>query len=143
MMDILARKLRDNGLKVTPQRLSIYGILMDTKEHPSAENIYEAIKRRMPSMSFNTVYKTLGSLEDSGLIKKLVVEENHYRFDADTSPHAHILCVQCKKLEDVAGDFGEKAKVMREELSARDNRKLFGEELYFFGLCHECAGTQQ
>ncbi|HBS61007.1 MAG TPA: transcriptional repressor [Firmicutes bacterium] len=143
IMEILAQKLRENGLKVTPQRLSIYGILRDTKEHPSAEKIYEAIKQRMPSMSFNTVYKTLSSLEENGLIKKLVVEESHYRFDADTSPHAHILCVQCKKLEDVQGDFGERVKMMREEFSARHNRELFGEELYFFGYCLECAGKKQ
>lgn len=142
-MDVLTQKLREKGLKVTPQRLSIYGMLMNTKEHPSAETIYEQIKIRMPSISFNTVYKTLGSLEESGLIKKLVVEENHYRFDADTSPHAHILCVQCNKLEDVPGEYGEKAKAMREEFSQKYGRKLFGEELYFFGHCLACAKLQQ
>jgi Fur family transcriptional regulator, peroxide stress response regulator len=138
-MDILAAKLREKGLKVTPQRLSIYGILLDTKEHPSAETIYEVVKSRMPSISFNTVYKTLSSLEESGLIKKLVVEENHYRFDADTSPHAHILCVKCNKLEDVPGDYGKRAQAMREEFSLLYNRNLCGEELYFFGYCTQCA----
>lgn len=142
-MDILTLRLREKGLKVTPQRLSIYGMLMNTKEHPSAETIYDKIRLRMPSISFNTVYKTLGSLEERGLIKKLVVEENHYRFDADTSPHAHILCVQCNKLEDVPGDYGEKAKVMREEFAEKYNRKLFAEELYFFGYCPECAKIRQ
>lgn len=142
-MDLLAQKLREKGLKVTPQRLSIYGILMDTKEHPSAETVYGEIKKRMPTISFNTVYKTLGSLEESGLIKKLVVEENHYRFDADTSPHAHLLCVKCNKLEDVFGDYGEKAKAMREEFSAKNHRKIFGEELYFFGYCLSCEKVMQ
>ena len=138
-MDILAQRLREKGLKVTPQRLSIYGVLRATKEHPSAETIYEEIKVRMPSISFNTVYKTLSCFEESGLIKKLVVEENHYRFDADTSPHAHILCVQCRKLEDVPGDYGEKAQAMREEFSRQYARQIFGEELYFFGHCPACA----
>lgn len=142
-MDLLAQKLREKGLKVTPQRLTIYGILIDTKEHPSAESVYGEIKKRMPSISFNTVYKTLGSLEESGLIKKLVVEENHYRFDADTSPHAHLLCVECNKLEDVPGDYGEKAKAMREEFSQKYGRIILGEELYFFGYCLACAEQQQ
>jgi Fur family peroxide stress response transcriptional regulator len=139
-VDILASKLREKGLKVTPQRLSIYGILMDTKEHPSAETIYEVVKDRMPSISFNTVYKTLSSLEESGLIKKLVVEENHYRFDADTSPHAHILCIRCNKLEDVPGDYGLQVRLMREEYAKMHNREIIAEELYFFGYCTQCTG---
>lgn len=142
-MEILAQKLREKGLKVTPQRLSIYNILMETKEHPSAEGIYEIIKKRMPAISFNTVYKTLGCFEESGLIKKLVVEENHYRFDADTSPHAHILCIHCNKLEDVPGDYGEKVKAMRREFSEQYGRQIFGEELYFFGYCLTCAAIHQ
>lgn len=137
-MDVIAQKLREKGLKVTPQRLSIYGILMETTEHPSAEKIYTEIREHMPSISFNTVYKTLGSLAESGLIKKLVVEENHYRFDADISPHAHFLCVQCNKLEDVPGDYGERVKAMREEFSAQFSRQILGEELYFFGYCAAC-----
>lgn len=138
-MQTLAFKLRENGLKVTPQRLAIYEILMQTKEHPRAETIYEVVKSRMPSISFNTVYKTLGSLEESGLIKKLVVEENHYRFDADTSAHAHLLCVRCNKLEDIPGDYGQKARLMREEFARTHHRTLLGEELYFFGYCDKCG----
>lgn len=137
-MDTLAQKLRENGLKVTPQRLSIYGLLLETTQHPSAEAIYEAVKSSMPSISFNTVYKTLGSLADSGLIKKLVVEENHYRFDADTRPHAHLLCVRCNKLEDVPGEYGKKVQLMREEFASEHERTIFSEELYFFGYCCEC-----
>lgn len=140
-MDDLARKLRENGLKVTPQRLSIYGLLLGTKEHPSAETIYAQVKSNMPSISFNTVYKTLSSLEESGLIKKLVVEENHYRFDADTSPHAHLLCVNCNKLEDIPGEYGSRVRMMREEFASTSGRTIISEELYFFGYCGHCGQT--
>ena len=124
-MDTLALKLRENGLKVTPQRLSIYGLLLATKQHPSAEAIYEAVKSSMPSINFNTVYKTLSSLAESGLIKKLVVEENHYRFDADTSPHAHLLCVQCNGLEDVPGEYGRNVRLMREQFASEHESGQF------------------
>jgi Fur family peroxide stress response transcriptional regulator len=142
-MDTLAQKLRENGLKVTPQRLSIYGLLLETKQHPSAEAIYEVVKSSMPSISFNTVYKTLGSLEESGLIKKLVVEENHYRFDADTSPHAHLLCVRCNGIEDIPGAYGRKVQLMREEFASEHGRTIFSEQLYFFGYCCKCEHTNE
>jgi len=142
-MITLTQRLRENGLKVTPQRLSIFGLLLETKEHPSAEAIYEVVKSSMPSISFNTVYKTLGSLAESGLIKKLVVEENHYRFDADTRPHAHLLCIQCSSLEDIPGEYGRKVQLMRKEFANEFERTIFSEELYFFGYCRKCEPNNQ
>ena len=80
-----ATLLKSKGLRVTPQRLAILDILRSTKAHPSVETVYDLVRERFPSISFNTVYKTLQSFEDAGLVWKLSID-NLYRYDGNTLP---------------------------------------------------------
>ena len=80
------------GLKLTPQRLAILEYLEGNKNHPSAEDIYKALKPRFPSMSFATVYNTLEILVKKGVIKELNIESSRKRFDPFTHPHHHFFC---------------------------------------------------
>ena len=92
--------LRDHGLQVTYQRLAIYQALYFTKEHPSAEVIYQQVKKRFPMISLGTVYKTLEKFYEVGLIQKVSPITEVARYDALTDPHHHMVCLECQSIQD-------------------------------------------
>ena len=85
--------LREKGFKVTPQRLAIYSALSGTKEHPSAEMLFNQLQPHYPTMSLATVYKTIEILRELELVQVLNTGEDSFRYDADTSNHPHIRCL--------------------------------------------------
>jgi len=92
--------LRDHGLQVTYQRLAIYQALYFTREHPSAEIIYQQVKKRFPMISLGTVYKTLEKFFEVGLIQKVSPITEVARYDAKTHPHHHMVCLGCQSIMD-------------------------------------------
>ncbi len=92
--------LRDHGLQVTYQRLAIYQALYFTKEHPSAEIIYQQVKKRFPMISLGTVYKTLEKFYEVGLIQKVSPVTEVARYDAMMAPHHHLVCLECQSIQD-------------------------------------------
>jgi Fur family peroxide stress response transcriptional regulator len=124
--------LKELGLKLTPQRLAIIEYLKGNKNHPSAEEIYNALKDRFPSMSFATVYNTLEVLVEKGLIKELNIDSSKKRFDPFTHPHHHFICKACGKIVDVEAPF---------EVFIPESLKDFQVEdfqVVFTGVCPEC-----
>ncbi len=93
-------KLTSAGLKVTQQRLVIYDALIKSLSHPTAENIYEEIKRDNPSVSLGTVHKTLDTFVDSQLIRKVSSTDHLKRFDANLNGHNHIYLENTKEIID-------------------------------------------
>ncbi len=91
---------REHRIKVTPQRLEIYRVALHSKEHPSAEDIYNTVRVKLPTISLDTVYRTLASLERWGLLFKVAVVDDKSRFDANVSPHHHIICTECNSVTD-------------------------------------------
>lgn len=132
----LAAILKAHGLKVTPQRLSIFKMLHQTKVHPSAETIYQSLQEEHPTMSLATVYKTLDTFVSHGLIQQLNLGEDSYRYDADTSRHSHIQCTQCKCVIDLP--TLKYVADLRDEVQAFTQFSLSHEQLYFYGLCPNC-----
>lgn len=128
--------LKEHGLKVTPQRLSIFKILRNTKAHPNAEAIYKAIQEEHPTMSLATVYKTVDTFVKHGLIQQINVGEDSYRYDADTSEHSHIQCTVCKQVMDLP--VLAHIKELRNEVQGTTGFTLSHEQLYFYGVCPEC-----
>jgi Fur family peroxide stress response transcriptional regulator len=97
-MEDLVQKLRALGIAVTPQRLAVLAILRDRQDHPSAEKIYREVRRQLPAISFNTVYKTLEVLYLKGLILKVNPLHEVAHYDAETSWHVHLICRQCRTI---------------------------------------------
>ncbi|MBP2650323.1 MAG: perR [Firmicutes bacterium] len=127
--------LREKGFKVTPQRLAIYKILATTKAHPSAEMIFNQLQTAYPTMSLATVYKTVDILREIGMIQVLNAGEDCFRYDADTSDHPHVRCLECGRVDDLYdinfSDFvGDVAK--------KTPYRLTGQQFYFYGICPEC-----
>jgi Fur family peroxide stress response transcriptional regulator len=86
---------RAKGLKLTPQRLEIFREVASSLEHPDAENVYRAVHARMPTVSLDTVYRTLWMLSDIGLISTLGARRESVRWDANLRKHHHYVCVRC------------------------------------------------
>ena len=134
-MEKLGILFKEKNLKLTPQRYAIYKFLKSTKTHPSAEMIYDNLKIDYPTMSLATVYKTMKTLIELGVVQQLNVGEDNFRFDANTDIHPHIVCLSCGRVDDIENaDFGFLDK-MAEECS---NYQIDAHQVYFYGLCPAC-----
>ncbi len=122
------------GLKLTPQRMAILEYLEGNTEHPSAETVYRAVKQRFPTMSFATVYNTLERLRERGGLLELTIDPSRKRYDPNTDPHHHLICLKCKRIVDVKADF--KLNVPEEQ---RKDFKVTGTHVEFYGVCPECG----
>ena len=130
--------LRENGFKVTPQRLAIYSALAVTKAHPSAEMLFHELQPHYPTMSLATVYKTIDILHEIGLVQILNAGEDSFRYDADVSEHAHIRCVECGRVDDV---FDLDTAKFNEQIQQNTKYRLVGQQFYFYGVCAGCQKT--
>jgi Fur family peroxide stress response transcriptional regulator len=129
---------RDKGLNVTYQRTLIYKTLISKNNHPTAEEIYQSVKAEYPSISLATVYKTLEILADMELIAKVTLLHDLARYDGDTTPHQHLVCLICKKIVDIRDDAFNSFP-----LPAVDSFKVYGYRIQFEGICESCALTAQ
>jgi len=91
---------KEAGVKLTHQRLEIFRELAATEEHPDADTIFRAVQQRMPTVSVDTVYRTLWMLHDLGLVMTLGPERLGVRFDANLDPHHHYHCTRCGLVRD-------------------------------------------
>jgi Fur family transcriptional regulator, peroxide stress response regulator len=132
---VLRQRLRDKGLKLTPQRYAIYETLCSTESHPTVDEIYGAIKQVFPMLSLNTVYATLSSLKEAGLIAEVPVQQSPARFDANMDQHHHLVCLGCHKIEDVYD-----ARLDRLKLSNAKNLgyTINAHRVEFQGYCGRC-----
>ncbi len=88
------------GLKATHQRLEILREILEARDHPSAEQIHERVRARMPTVSLDTVYRTLATFEERGAITRLRSFEGHIRYDPVRERHDHFVCTECKGIMD-------------------------------------------
>ena len=100
-LDAIQLKFRDYGLKSTPQRTAIYQALVHSTAHPTAEDLFAQVSPAYPMLSLNTVYYTLGVLRTAGLVQEVNVGHDRARFDANLSPHHHVICQGCQTILDV------------------------------------------
>ena len=134
-MDEIASIFKEKKLKLTPQRLAVYNYLMNTSSHPSADVIYTDIHVQYPTMSLATVYKALKTLVDVGLVQEINVGEGNFRYDGNSSPHAHIQCLKCGKVHDFHGFSLDNLNSLPQE---HTDFKIVSNKVYFYGYCKEC-----
>jgi Fur family transcriptional regulator, peroxide stress response regulator len=133
----LTQLFRDRGLKVTPQRQGIFRVLHENGSHPTAHEVFESIRKGMPTISLRTVYQTLNDLVDLGEIHQIDVGTGAARFDPTTGDHHHLVCTRCGAVRDVHFDLAGLS------LSARQYQgfTVSGTEVIFRGLCANCSTT--
>ncbi|MEA4972540.1 MAG: Fur family transcriptional regulator [Candidatus Metalachnospira sp.] len=130
--------LRSKGLKVTPQRIAIMNMLMNTKAHPSAEVIFKTLEPTHPTMSLATVYKTLDSFNEAELIQVLSIDGESLHYDFNTAFHPHFICKQCNSVKDVEVDISDEMDSIVDKINEATDFKINKEQLFFYGTCDEC-----
>lgn len=123
-------------VRMTRQRRVILEELRKLDGHPSAEEVYELVRKRLPRISLGTVYRNLETLSELGEIQKLEFGGTIKRFDGHTEPHYHIRCSLCDCIDDAPMSL---LKDIEERVSAVTDYRIIGHRLEFFGLCPECA----
>lgn len=102
-LEELVSSLREEGFRITPQRVAILDYLLKTDDHPSAEYIHKVVKKQYPMVSLSTVYKTLDLLREKKLVNEIEVA-GEARFDAHTDSHINLVCMNCGKIDDLDED---------------------------------------
>ena len=127
-------RCRDAGLKVTHQRTAIYRMLASTERHPTPEEVYSEIRTQLPSLSLATVYKVLDQFYQHGLLRKVSTKTQVARYDANISPHHHLVCSSCGTIWDV------KKEGVMEGLSAsvENGFRVSHYDVIFHGQCAAC-----
>lgn len=124
------------GLRMTRQRKVILEELNKLMTHPSAEEVYEVVRKRLPHISLGTVYRNLETLSELGEITKLEFGGTIKRFDPNPEEHYHIRCSLCDHVVDAPM---AQLEHIEDQLSAETEFKIIGHRLEFYGLCPACA----
>lgn len=130
----LTRIFRSRGLKITPQRQSIFRVLHGSTVHPTAEAVFDAVRSEMPRISLRTVYQTLNDLAAMGEIHAIDLGTGSARFDPHTGPHHHLVCEGCGRVRDVEVEF---PGVTVQEADSF-GFTVHATEIVFRGRCPEC-----
>ena len=132
----LITKLRSKGYRITPQRLAICKLVLSSKDHPTAEQIYEKVKKTYPTISLATVYFTLDLLRTLGLLQELGFSDRSSRYDPNTSPHINIICPKCGEIYDYEA---ESIKKMWFQIVEEMGFKPLRQRLDIYKLCNTCS----
>jgi Fur family peroxide stress response transcriptional regulator len=131
---------RRHRIKATHQRTEIYRELVGTKEHPDAETIYNRVRKRIPVISLDTVYRTLRLLEKKGLISRVGSLNEKTRFDANTDRHHHFVCAGCGYMEDI---YNEEWNNIRTPSDVGAMGTVNSIHVELRGLCKACERKQR
>ena len=128
--------LQGAGLRLTPQRLAIAHEVL-AQDHPTAAEVYEAVRGQFPTMGLATVYATLNVMVEHGLLRPLAFE-NAVRFDANVTPHANLICTACGRITDYAG-CDDVLRALRERAASDAGFELEEHRLDLYGRCALCV----
>lgn len=100
LMDSFEQACRAKGLRITHQRTEIFRALLKHPDHPTIENVFDHVRRHLKTISLDTVYRTIATFEEYGLVRRVHHIDNATRLDINTSEHHHLVCKKCHKIED-------------------------------------------
>lgn len=119
----------------TPQRKVMLEELRKTHSHPTATELYEIVRRRLPKISLGTVYRNLELLTEMGTVKKLEILGKEAQFDGDLNKHYHVRCERCSRVDDLVGASQEQTI---QEPRDVNGWKILERRVEFVGICPEC-----
>jgi Fur family peroxide stress response transcriptional regulator len=144
--EAFAARCRAHGLAVTEQRRAIFAALAASGDHPSAEQLYRAVRQRVPNLSLATVYKNLEALRRIGAVSDLNTLHEQGRYEAALpgtgkgEPHHHLVCVSCKKILDLS-DRGFDA--LRVSPSQTQGFEVHAVRVQVEGVCPQCRNKRR
>jgi Fur family peroxide stress response transcriptional regulator len=125
-----------HGLKITHQRMEVFRQLAGAEDHPDAETIYQNVSHRVPAISRDTVYRTLSTLEEHGLVRKAEMLSGKARYDANVDRHHHFVCQRCGRVYDFYSDALDELPVPR---SVTALGRVESSHVQLRGTCVSCA----
>lgn len=123
------------GIRVTHQRMEVFRDVAATGEHPDVESIYRRVRRRVPEISLDTVYRTLRLFEEKGMVSRVSHPGDRARFDGNTDHHHHFICTRCGKVRDF---YSDALNAFQPPEEARALGKVQTVHMELRGLCKEC-----
>jgi Fur family peroxide stress response transcriptional regulator len=139
-VESLSQALRNAGLRLTHQRLEVVREIAQSDEHPNAESVYHRVRARVPTISLDTVYRTLTTLADLGLVTRVAATLGPTRYDANVSHHHHFVCVRCGLIRDVVDEQLDAVAVPH---SASAFGTVDSVEVQLRGVCKDCARKER
>jgi Fur family ferric uptake transcriptional regulator len=139
--DRFRETLHTAGYRATAQRLLLLRLLRDAKGHAGADDLYAWARARDPRLSLSTVYRTLNSLKEAGLVRELHLDEDHHHYElADKDPHYHLVCQTCGEVIEVECSVVDE---MLSRIQDRYNFEVTGTQMEFVGCCASCRSHPQ
>ena len=138
--DSAIKALRSKGYKATPQRIAICRITLNSREHPSAQQVYNEVKKIHPTVSLATVYKTMKVLRDLNLVQELNFPRGQARFDSYMNPHINLICLSCGNITDLDDTTMQE---ITNKVAAATKFKPKGQRIDVYGICQKCSDTKK
>ncbi len=139
-LDSFMRACKDAGTKITAQRLEVFREIASSEEHPHAELIYKRVRERLPTISLDTVYRTLWWLSELGLVATLGPTQDRTRFDANLNRHHHFVCTRCGLTRDFYSEVLDRLE-LPEDVAAIG--AIEHTQVEVKGICHACAAKTE
>jgi len=133
-LETIVTSLREEGFRVTPQRIAIVEYLLKTEDHPSAEMILKVVRKKYPMVGRSTVYKTLDLLREKKIVNEIEVE-GEARFDAHTENHINVVCIKCGNIDDISE---ESLKGIMIKAARKSKYKILKGNFELHGYCSNC-----
>ena len=140
----LVERMREWAVRVTPQRLAIAEVVLNSSDHPTVQQIYERVRDHFPSMTLATIYSTLGVLQKSGLIQELPFQKMS-RYEPNMEPHVNLVCIECETVidADTGNDVQDVVVGLRKQIAENSDFEVAWQRVDFYGLCPRCAAAKR
>jgi Fur family peroxide stress response transcriptional regulator len=138
-VQVFVRTCRQRGLKVTRQRMEIFQKLAASVAHPDAEAIFQAVGKRVPNISRDTVYRTLATLEAEGLVHKVDPLFESARYDANLDHHHHFVCTACGAVSDFYSEALDRLPIPQ---SLKSVGRIESAQVQVRGVCSACMNRR-
>lgn len=135
--ELFYQKCEEHGLKVTPQRIRIYEELMKAADHPSADAIFKRVRKDLPNISFDTVYRTLLSFTEIGIVTLVEGYGEQKRFEPNGHQHHHFRCIKCHTIYDFENDAYDNIAVPE---VVQKQGVVINKRVVLEGVCSKCNG---
>lgn len=136
MMESFEKACKAKGLRITHQRIEIFKALLQHTNHPTTEDVFSQVRKYLKTISLDTVYRTIATFEEYGLIKRVHHIDNASRFDVNLSKHHHLVCSRCNKIEDF---YWPDFDAMKPPKGIAGWSKIGPKRVVIDGLCSSCS----
>lgn len=133
----ILKLFKEKGIKPSFQRVEIFKYFIENKAHPSVDEIFKHLVKKIPTLSITTIYNTLKLFCQKKLLSEILIEEDQVRYDYIEKPHIHFKCKKCEKIFDIFKNY----KIT--ECNEIDGHQIEEHHIYLIGACKECLSRKK